>query len=104
MIDFERLLLLIVITVLTTILVIIGIQLIFILRDTRKLIDKIGDLIEKTEKTIDNIRNPFQNLSFNFESLRDGIDLFKSIMSMIHPRRSSKVETYIEDLDQNDRP
>jgi hypothetical protein len=99
MIDFEKTLLLIVIVMLTTLLGVIGVQVVLILRDLRKLIARTNDLIDRVETKVSSFTNPFQNVSSFIDSFRDGVRIFESVSGMINRKpKTSQVEDYVENL------
>ncbi len=84
--DATQLLLSVVLTVTTILLVVIGIQLIFILRDFRKTIKKVNGIIEEFEKIGMNVEHGFSEVTGFFQGAKT---LFK-IIDIIHSKKNAK--------------
>lgn len=99
MIDFEKTLLLIVIVLLTTMLTVIGVQIVLILKDLRKLINRTNSLIDRVEMKVSSFSNPFQNLTGVVDSFREGVRIFETVSSLINRKpKTSQVEDYVDSL------
>lgn len=74
MIDTTQILLIAVITVLTVILTVIGIQLIYILREFRKTVEKINKILDDTGVISESIAQPVAGVSSLLTGIKAGID------------------------------
>ena len=89
MVDITQILLVFVIISLTSILIIIGIQLILILQEVRKFFLHVNELTEKTDLFFEKITNPFNSLS----GIVSGISsLFQFVRSLREKNRDSEEE------------
>ncbi|HKZ34434.1 MAG TPA: hypothetical protein VJ179_01015 [Patescibacteria group bacterium] len=89
MVDITQILLVFVIISLTSILIIIGIQLILILQEVRKFLLHVNELTEKTDLFFERITNPLNSLS----GVVSGISsVFHLVRSLREKNRDSKEE------------
>lgn len=75
--DLAQLLLVVVVTVLTLLLVFVGLQSLFILRDFRKSIKKFNNILEDAKSVSSSIAKPFSvstNIFENFRQVKDIVD------------------------------
>lgn len=84
--DATQLLLSVVLTVTTILLVVVGIQLIFILKDLRKTIKKVNGIVEEFEKMGTTVEHGFSELTGFFHGAKA---LFK-IIDIIHSKKNAK--------------
>ena len=70
MVDTTQVLLIASITVMTVILTIIGIQLIFVLRDFRSLLTKVNNIVDELEKVGMNVGSGFSEVMGFFSSFK----------------------------------
>jgi len=86
MIDLVQLILFVVILVLTALLVFLGIQVFFILKEVRKTLEKTNGMLDSTGAIVQNISKPIaslSSLSFNFKAgtILTVVKLVKSLLS-----------------------
>ena len=86
MIDLVQLILFVVILVLTALLVFLGIQVFFILKEVRKTLEKTNGMLDSTGAIVPNISKPIaslSSLSFNFKAgtILTVVKLVKSLLS-----------------------
>lgn len=86
MIDFVQLILFVVIITLTALLVFLGIQVFFILKELRKTLEKTNGMLDSTGSIVENISKPIASLSsfsFNFKAgtVLTVVKLIKSLLS-----------------------
>jgi hypothetical protein len=84
--DTTQLLLTVVLTVTTILLVIVGIQLIFVLRDLRKTIRKINGIIEGFEKVGGSVEHGFAEILGFFSGIKT---IFK-VVDVIHSKKNGR--------------
>lgn len=84
--DTTQLLLTVVLTVTTILLVIVGIQLIFVLKELRKTIKKINGIIEAFEKVGGSVEHGFNEVLGFFS----GIKTVCKVVDIIHNKKSGK--------------
>lgn len=75
MIDTTQILLIAVITVLTVILTVIGIQLIYILREFRKTVEKTNKILDDTGLITESIAKPVVGISSLITGIKAGVDI-----------------------------
>lgn len=75
MIDTTQILLIAVITVLTVILTVIGIQLIYILREFRKTVEKTNKILDDTGLITESIAKPVAGVSSLITGIKAGVDI-----------------------------
>lgn len=83
MLDITQTLLVVVITVLTILLAVIGVQVFFILRDMRDTVKKTNRILEDTSSMTANFKRPFSSMT----SLASGIKTGLEIISMLRERK-----------------
>lgn len=76
MIDATQILLIIVITILTVMLTVIGIQVVTILRDLRKTVEKLNRILSNTEIISEGLAQPVSRISELLLGLRTGLKIF----------------------------
>jgi hypothetical protein len=86
MIDFVQLILFVVILTLTALLVFLGIQVFFILKELRKTLEKTNGMLDSTGSIVENISKPIaslSSLSFNFKAgtILTVVKLIKGLLS-----------------------
>lgn len=86
MIDAVQAVLLFVIVLLTVILIVLGIQVFFILREFRKTILKANRILDTTDEITENISQPLSFLSSFLVSTRS----LSAISKIIKPKKKSK--------------
>ncbi|HET9947182.1 MAG TPA: hypothetical protein VFQ63_03915 [Patescibacteria group bacterium] len=82
--DTAQLLLTIVIVVLTILLIVIGVQVFFILREFRKTVSKTNKILEDTGVITESISNPISNLSTLTSGLKIGSLIAKFLAGKKH--------------------
>ena len=110
-----QILLAIIISVLTILLVITGIQVIRILKEVRLMLTKINRMLEDATQVTHSVAQPIVNLSSLVESLRGGAKLrtwIKRLTDVAEPENGMKMElpegeekglSYIEQLQEKGR-
>ncbi len=95
MIDSVQLVLVFVIVVLTVLLVVLGIQVYFILKDLRRTISKANQVLENTGVITESITGPVAMLSGLISSLKAGsaITVVKIIKSILSKDREARYES-----------
>lgn len=95
MLDLTQTLVLIVVVILTALLVIIGIQVIFILRDIRQATKRMAKVLDTTDHLINSLNGPVSNLTHMADGLRQGVRAVEMVTSYLNQRKS---ETMLRDL------
>ncbi len=83
MLDITQTLLIVVITVLTILLAVIGVQVFFILKEMRNTMHKTNKILDDTGAMTSNFRRPFSSMT----SLASGVKTGLEIISMLRERR-----------------
>ena len=84
--DSTQLLLSVVLTVTTVLLVVVGIQLIFVLKELRKTLKKVNGIIENFEKVGMSVEHSFSELTGFVSGLKT---IFK-VIDFIHTKKNAK--------------
>lgn len=79
MIDLTQLLLVVVVTVLTSLLTIIGIQVYYILKEFRKTIEKSNKILDDGGVISESVAKPAQSFSGLIMGIKSGLDIFSSL-------------------------
>lgn len=99
MLDLTQTLILVVIVILTTLLVVIGIQVIFILRDIRQATKRLSSMLIHTENLITSLNGPVSNLTHMAEGLRQGVKAVEMVTSYLNHKKSESVLQALTDQD-----
>lgn len=75
MIDITQILLIAVITILTVMLTVIGMQLVYILREFRKTVEKVNKILDDTGLITESIAKPVAGVSSILTGIKAGVDL-----------------------------
>jgi len=81
MIDLTQTLLVIVIVVLTTLLSVIGVQLILILKEFRHTLVRVNQVLDQLESTLHHLSNPISGVGGLIQGLKQGAKLVDSLGS-----------------------
>lgn len=100
MLDLPQTLILVVIVILTTLLVIIGIQIIFILRDIRQSTKRFNTMLVHTEHLITSLNGPVANLTHMADGLRQGVKAVEMVTSYLNHKKS---ESMLQSLTDDSR-
>jgi len=84
--DSTQLLLTVVLTVTTVLLVVVGIQLIFVLKELRKTLKKVNGIIENFEKIGTSVEHSFSEITGFVSGLKT---IFK-VIDLIHAKKNAK--------------
>ena len=76
MTDVTQILLIIVVTVLTTHLTVVGIQVIYILKEFRKTVEKTNKVLDDTGVISESIAEPVESMSGLLMGIRSGLEIF----------------------------
>jgi len=79
MTDAAQILLFLVILILTTLLLVLGIQVFFILKELRKTLNKTNKVLDNTDEITESIKRPLSSLSALLMGLRAGTSLVNLI-------------------------
>jgi hypothetical protein len=95
MIDTVQLILVFVIVVLTLLLVVLGIQVYFILKDLRKTITKANRVLDNAGTITENVTGPVETLAGLITSLKAGsaVTVVKVIKSILSKDRDTRYES-----------
>ncbi|OGK09252.1 hypothetical protein A2767_06945 [Candidatus Roizmanbacteria bacterium RIFCSPHIGHO2_01_FULL_35_10] len=84
--DSTQLLLTVVLTVTTILLVVIGIQLVFVLKELRKTLKKVNDIIENFEKMGVSLEHSFSELT----GFASGLKTIFRVVDFFHAKKNAK--------------
>lgn len=79
MLDTVQIVLLIVISLLTILLVVLGIQVYFILRELRRTVQKTNKILDTTEQITESVARPIESVSSLVDSVSTGAVLTKAV-------------------------
>lgn len=100
MFDLTQVMLVVVIVILTTIMAAVGIQIILLLRDIRRLFGRVNGLIDRAEMTMSSWSGQFAGLSSLVEGIRSGVGVVEKISQVLgRKEKTSEVEDYVESMD-----
>lgn len=77
MIDSAQLLLVAVVTALTTLLVIVGIQVVYILRELRQTVAKVNKILDDAGVVSESVAKPIAGISGFLTGIKSGVNLIK---------------------------
>lgn len=77
MIDSAQLLLIAVVTALTTLLVIVGIQVVYILRELRQTVSKVNKILDDAGVVSESVAKPIAGISGFLTGIKSGVNLIK---------------------------
>lgn len=97
MMDSAQIVLLFVIIVLTILLLILGMQVFFILREFRKTVMKANKVLDDTSAITESISGPISTLS----SLATGVKAGTSILSFLKKKKKT-INNFIKDEEEDD--
>ena len=90
MVDISQVLLIIVITTLTIILTLIGIQIIYILREVKKSLEKINNMLEDAEMVTKSIAHPIAGLGGVIEGLKTSTKAIETITKLFSRKKKKR--------------
>ncbi len=90
MVDLSQVLLIIVITALTILLSLIGIQIVHILREVKKSLEKINKILDDAGMITESVAHPIAGLGGMFEGLRSAVKAIETIGVFFARRKKSK--------------
>lgn len=83
MVDLSQVLLVIVITTLTILLTFIGIQIVFILREVRRAIEKMNKMLDDAGMITESIAHPISGLGGMIDGIKSGVKAIETIGNLI---------------------
>ncbi len=86
--DTTQLLLTLVLTITTVLLIVVGIQLILVLKEVRKTVKKVNGIIESFEKLGGSMEHGFSE----FIGFFSGIKTFFKVIDILHTRKNGKTK------------
>lgn len=92
MLDLTQILLVIVITTLTILLTFIGVQIIYILREIRKSIEKFNKMLDDAGTITEAISHPISGLGGVVEGLKSGVKAIETVGNFLSKRRKKREE------------
>jgi len=87
-------LLIVVISVLTILLVIVGIQVIFILREIRQTIHHVNSTLNIVDKVVTGLKNPFEEFGGLIQGLKGGLKVVESFGNWMHKKTAQDNEEF----------
>lgn len=92
MLNFNQALLILVIVLLTGLLTFVGIQVILLLKELRRTIDRANQILDEVGLLIHKISNPSQSLENIITGIKQGVNLIEIIRDFF---RQKKQESYV---------
>jgi len=90
MVDLSQVLLLIVITTLTILLSVIGIQIVYILREVRRSLEKINKMLDDAGMITESIAHPIAGLGGMVDGVRSAVKAIEAIGTFFTRKKKSK--------------
>ena len=90
MTDAAQILLFLVILILTTLLLVLGIQVFFILKELRKTLNKTNKVLDNTDEITESIKRPLSSLSALIMGLRAGTSLMNIVKKVEEKDKEDK--------------
>lgn len=87
--DSTQLLLTVVLTVTTILLVVIGIQLVFVLKELRKTLKKVNEIISNFEKVGVSLEHSFSELT----GFASGLKTIFKVIDIFHSKKNGKLQS-----------
>ncbi len=87
--DSTQLLLTVVLTITTILLIVVGIQLVFVLKEIRKTLQKVNTIIENFERVGGSLEHGFTELTGFFAGVKT---LFK-VIDILHSKKNAKTKS-----------
>ena len=87
MLDPIQILFIVVVTTLTILLVIIGIEVFRILREAKKTVERVNNVLTDVETITSSVATPVQKLSGVFQGMQQGTQFFQFITGLINSRK-----------------
>lgn len=92
MLDLTQVLLVIVITTLTILLTFIGVQIVYILREVRKSIEKVNKMLDDAGMITESIAHPIAGLGGMVEGLKSGVKAVETVGNFLTRRKKKKAK------------
>lgn len=92
MFDLAQFLLVLVITTLTVLLVIIGLQVVNILREFRRSLEKINKILDDAGLISSSVAKPLADFSGFFEGVKGGLKIIESLLDFFKNRKKKREE------------
>jgi len=90
MLDLTQSVLIAVITVLTTLLVIIGLQVVNILKEFKQSLEKINKILDNAGIISENIAKPVANFSSFFEVAKGGLKIIEGLVNFLKEKKNKQ--------------
>lgn len=87
MVDFNQILLIVIIVILTGILTFVGIQIIILLKQIQKTVAKANQVLDQLQTLIQKIGNPGQSFNNIVSGIKQGANLVEIIRQLIHQKK-----------------
>lgn len=92
MVDLSQVLLVIVITTLTLLLTFIGIQIVYILREVRRTIEKVNKMLDDAGMITESIAHPIAGLGGMIDGLKSGAKAIEAVGNFLSRKRKEKAQ------------
>src|SRR3989344_385245 len=97
MLDLTQTLMVLVVVILTAVMTVIGVQMIFILRDFRLVLQKLAGLVDRTEMILSGMIQPFTGVGGLGEGIKKGVGVIKKLSKILgRHKQTTEVEDYME--------
>lgn len=90
MLDLSQILLVIVITTLTILLAFIGVQIIYILREVRRSIEKVNKMLDDAGMITESIAHPIAGLGGMIEGMKSGVKAIEVIGNFLTRKKKGQ--------------
>lgn len=97
MVDLTQVLLVIVITTLTVLLTFIGVQIIYILREIRKSIEKMNKMLDDAGIITESIAHPIAGLGGMLDGLKSGVKAIETVGNFLSRKKKKLKEPEVEE-------
>jgi hypothetical protein len=97
MVDLSQTLLVIVITALTILLTFIGVQIIYILREIRRSIEKVNKMLDDAGMITESIAHPIAGLGGMIDGLKSGVKAIEVIGNFLTKKKKEEITSETEE-------
>jgi len=85
-------LMIVVVSMLTVLLVIVGVQVILILKEVRRVLSRVNSTIDTVDKVVGNISSPFAQMGGMIEGLKGGFKVVEAFVSWLKNKEEDDEE------------
>lgn len=87
----------VVLTILTVVLVAVGVQLFLVLKSFRQALEKVNSALDETEEKIKAISEPLQNLAGIAAGVKTGVKVFEGFAQFLNRKKTESSKDIVEE-------